>query len=298
MSRYLSMSSLVRPLRPILLGLSLTLLCACQPVILSYSSAELHGDIVWRGEVRIAGDLVVDRDAHLRIEPGTRVLFLPPSPGADRFQVHPHFPGSELIIRGQVVAVGAVDQPIEFRFHKVDGGPGSWGGINVIQSRSGIFRYCLFQQADSALHIQTSNVHIEQSIFRYNKVGLRFHSSDLVALSNLFEENGTAIRFHFGAPKISRNLIRNNDKGLFMTSHPQDYSIHHNSFENNRSYQVVLGEEVPETVLLPENWWGSSALEDIRRQFFDRGVDSDLGSVLIKPVLTRPDDHAGPRWSR
>ncbi len=280
-----------------LLVTSLLLLagCASRPTVVR---GELRGPLVWEGEVRISGDVVLGEGSDLVIRPGTTVLFLDPAPGEDRLSEHPNFPGSELIVRGHLRAEGTASSPITFRHAETSAPAGSWGGINLEKSPGATFRHCRFTQADSALHSQESRALVEQSLFEGNRVGVRFHSSAMRIAHNLFRENGTAIRFHFGAPSILANRLEGNGKGFFITSHPEDYLIEGNSVTGSREYSVVLGEEVPEDVDLAGNYWGSVDPAVIEEGFFDGRREGHLGRVRYRPFVLSPIAEAGPTWNR
>ncbi|ALC16148.1 hypothetical protein DSOUD_1368 [Desulfuromonas soudanensis] len=260
-------------------------------------SGSLEGDHLWRGTVRIAGDLVVAEGAHLVIAPGSEIVFLPPIEGEGEWTEHPHFPGSELIVRGSIAAEGTADKPITFRYLDAAAPPGSWGGVNLVASPHARFRYCRFTQADSALHSQGSTVSVEDSLFENNLVGIRFHSSEISIEHNLLRRNGTAIRFHFGAPVISRNDIRDNDKGFFVTSYPRDYRIEGNNIVGN-GRSVVLGEEVPDDLILAGNFWGETDPARIEDDFVDGRRIDYLGEVLYRPFAGEPFADAGTTWNR
>jgi hypothetical protein len=248
----------------------------------------LTGNLYWENEVLLHGDVVLDAEAVLTIAPGTKVIFEPPRVGEDLYHEHPYFIGSELIIRGRLLALGTAAKPIIFMAADPRGKAGSWGGINIEDSPQAHFAYCQFKQADSALHSRQSVVTVEHSRFSENHVGVRFHDTRLLLENNLFENNGTAIRFHFGAPVIRNNLIRHNNKGLFISEEPRDYQIENNSFIGNSSYQVSLGEGVRNRVDLPNNYWSESAGAPLEARFFDGRTDTWLGRVEYLPVLDQP----------
>ena len=251
-------------------------------------ATEITADELWSGRIEIDGDVVIAANAVVRIAPGTQVVFLPPSAGQDRLIEHPHFVGSELIVRGRLLAEGTAQAPITFRALDPAAPAGSWGAINLVQSVGSRFRHCRFTQADSAIHSQEANVQVACSTFTRNLVGVRFFDSQIKITDNLFRDNGTAIRFHFGAPVIERNLISQNDKGLFVTAFPRDYRIADNAIVASREVQVVLGEEVPDDLLLPDNYWGSVDQQEIRRHFFDGQQSDYLGTVRFEPFLVTP----------
>lgn len=251
-------------------------------------STDITHDELWSGRVEIDGDVVIAENASVRIAPGTQIIFLPPSEGKDRLTDHPHFVGSELIVRGRLLAEGTAAAPITFRALDPAAPAGSWGAINLVQSAGSRFSHCRFTQADSALHSQEADVEVACSTFSRNLVGVRFHSSRIKVTNNIFYNNGTAIRFHFGAPVIEGNLLTENDKGLFVTSFPRDYRISGNAIIASREFQVVLGEEVPEDLLLPGNYWGSPDPKEIRSHFFDGQETDYLGIVRFEPFLSTP----------
>ncbi|HEY5674528.1 MAG TPA: right-handed parallel beta-helix repeat-containing protein [Malonomonas sp.] len=268
---------------------------ATQPVVIT---GELQGQQYWQGIVYLRGDVVLPADAELTIAPGTQVVFLLPEAGEDHFIEHPYFPGSELIVRGQISAIGTAEAPIRFRSSDPQAGAGSWGGINIEDSEAAAFSYCSFQQADSALHARNSWMTVEHSHFFNNLVGIRFHDTDILIENNLLHDNGAAIRFHYGAPVICKNEIRDNQKGLFITSAPWGYTIENNSFLNNRPYQISLGEGVTQPVQLRNNFWGADAVTGLEPYLYDRRVDEWLGPINYLPQRIEPDKDAGIRWNR
>lgn len=259
---------------------------------------ELHGLQRWQGTVYLRGDVVLAADAELIIAPGTRVLFLPPQAGEDLLTGHPYFPGSELIVRGTLLAAGTANQPILFQSADPQAAPASWGGINIEDSERAVFDYCSFQQADSALHARRSWVSVENSHFFNNLVGIRFHDTDFLIEKNLLQNNGAAIRFHFGSPVICKNVIRNNGKGLFITSAPWGYTIENNSFINNRPWQVSLGEGVLDPVMLKNNFWGEDVAALLPNYLYDGRKDDWLGEIRFQPLRSTPDNSAGILWNR
>ncbi len=285
--------------RYLLLGTFCLLLAGClgdrEPLAGSeYVRGVLHGELVWQGVVFVAGDVTLADDVKLTIMPGTRVRFMPPDAGHGGLVEHPHFPGSELIIQGQVSAVGTPSEPVIFEASDPAAPAGAWGAVNLEGSQEAIFEYCIFRQADSAVHSRDSQVYIEQSVFENNLVGIRFHDSEILIEHNLLRNNHTGIRFHFGSPVICENEFRGNNVNLFITSHPRDYHIENNSFGLPSEYHVAFGEEVPEDVLMPRNFWVSSDTVSRDDFFYDGRRSSYLGRVLIEPSRAVPSTQVGP----
>jgi parallel beta-helix repeat protein len=273
---------------------------SCAPTAPDRSSivaGVVRGDVRWQGTVFIDGDVVLEETARLIIAPGTEVVFLPPALGKDLFTESPNFPGSELIIRGAIVAEGTAAKPVIFRHIDPEAPAGSWGGINLLESPGVHFRYVRITQANSAIHSHKSKAIIEDSIVDNNLFGLRFNTTEFVIRNNLLRNNGTAIRFHFGSPTIYNNVITDNEKGIFITSYPNNYQIEGNNIVGNRRYAVVLGEEVPDDARLKGNYWGTDNVEAIKASFFDRQKDDFVGRVLFEPFAEAAFSSAGVSWA-
>jgi hypothetical protein len=271
---------------------------ACTPLQSSHINDSRSEQLIWSGIVFVDQDMVFSAETELIIRPGTEVVFLPASAARDTFQGHPHFTGYELIIYGKVTAVGTAEMPIIFRSIDPNAEAGAWGGINLVQSPGARFEYCQFMQSDSAVHSQNSVVAVEHSIFENNLVGVRFHDSEILVEQNLFQSNQTAIRFHFGAPVICLNVIRNNMRGLFITSYPRDYHIENNSIFENMNGNVILGEEVPDDVQLTRNYWGTTDPDNIAATFYDGQRDDYIGLIQFTPYLHESAVESGVKWSR
>lgn len=280
-----------------LIGLIGLLLTACLAGKAQTVRGVLHGEIVWQGDVLIAEDVVLESDVELTILPGTRVRFLPAEADGGGLTEHPHFPGNELIIKGRIHAVGTPEEPILFEAVEPDASAGFWGAINLVGSPEAVFEYCVFKQADSAVHSWDSQVYIEQSLFENNLVGIRFNESEILIERNLLRNNHTGVRFHFGSPVICENEFSDNSVNLFVTSHPRDYRIENNSFGIPGEYNVVFGEEVPEDVTLSRNYWLQANNSSLEATFYDGRRSSYLGKVLIDPQRKAPSSQVGLSWT-
>ncbi len=257
---------------------------------------ELYGDQTWQGEVLIAGDVTLPAGTTLTILPGTVVRFLPPGDAPANRGDHPYFPGSELNILGTLLAEGKPAAPIVFAAVNEADPPGSWGAVNFAEDSRGVLRYCIFRQADSAIHSRQARVEVSKSLFERNLVGIRFHSSVIRVTDNLLRDNDTGIRFHYGLPTVSSNRFESNRVNLFITAHPYKYLFENNSFGLPREYQVVLGEEVPEDVQLGGNDWEATQADAVIERIFDGHRSPHLGKVTIEPLADIPLETVGPTW--
>ena len=257
----------------------------------------LHGQVIWSGTIYIDGDVTLSNDSSLTILPGTRILFMSSKQVSDRWSEHPNFPGSELIVAGRLHAIGTPDNPIYFEAADQSANAGVWGAVNIEASQEAVFEYCVFRQANSAIHSRDSQVYIEESLFENNLIGIRFHDSEILIEHNLLRNNGTAIRFHYGSPVICENQFANNEINIFVTSYPRDYHIENNTFGDAGNYQIVLGESVPNDFKVSRNFWPLEDAQELSETFFDGRRSSYLGRVIFEPPRTMPSEQAGITWN-
>ncbi len=259
-------------------------------------SGELFGDQTWQGEIMIAGDVTLPAGATLTILPGTVIRFLPPGDAPGNRSDHPYFPGSELNVLGKLLAEGKPEAPIVFASLNEADPPGSWGAVNFAEESQGVLRYCIFRQADSAIHSRKARVEVSKSLFERNLIGVRFHSSPITVTNNLLRDNDTGIRFHYGVPTVTANHFANNRVNLFITAHPYNFKFENNVFGIPREYHVVLGEEVPEDVPLGNNAWEPPTADAVAERIFDGRRSPGLGIVTVEPLIDIPLETVGPMW--
>jgi len=271
-------------------GLFLTLgFTGCSWFAGSVDENILTGNIHWEGEVRIQGKVVIEKGATLTIAPGTRVLFMPYTEENPDQKRGPHeLRGSKLLVHGQLVARGTAYEPIVFSYYDSNAPAGSWGGIKIQDAEEVYFYNCEFRQAMNAIHSCRSWVSIEYSKFENNKVGILFHNARLFIERNLFRNNGTAFYYLSGSPVIAENKIANNDNGLVIADVSEDYLIEKNSFLENRSYNVGLGERVRRSVNLRNNYWGKKAGDASELRLFDGRSSLWKGEINYLPMRTEP----------
>lgn len=259
--------------------------CLSQPV----NSNILNGNIYWEGEVRLQGEVVIGRDAVVTIAPGTRILFMPYLEENPERQRKPHeLRGSRLLVHGKIIARGTAYQPITFSHFDPDAPPGSWGGIKIQDAEEAYFYNCEFRQAMNAIHSCRSWMTIEYSRFEKNQVGILFHNTEILIERNLFRDNGTAVFYLSGAPVICENKIVGNDNGLVIADASNEYRIENNSFFDNRSYNVGLGERVRRSVDLRNNYWGTSDSKTLESKLFDGRSSLWKGEINYLPMRNQP----------
>ena len=90
---------------------------------------QIHQDTTWHGQIVVTADVVVMPGVTLKILPGTVIEFEPSK--SSKIDAYYFSSQTELIIRGQLVAVGTDEQKIVFTSRKSEKTVGDWAGIYI-----------------------------------------------------------------------------------------------------------------------------------------------------------------------
>jgi hypothetical protein len=247
----------------------------------------LTRDEVWRGRVEIRGVVLVERKVHLRIEPGTEVVFLPIDDDGDGIG------DGELNVLGQLTAVGTPERPIVFRAERA--GKKAWTFLHLSGNRESRLENCVFRDAFTGVQLHYVRARVRNCLFVDNHEGLRYSTIRGEISHNDFVGNTVALRFEGRKSKVlvSRNLFRDNDVSVFpVTQGSRDDRFLHNNFYG-REYNVKLGFEQHGDLDFSENYWGTADDYQVRATIFDSSSDPALGTVDIDPFLMSPVKDAG-----
>ena len=182
---------------------------------------EITADTTWSADtIKVIGDLVVNDDVVLTIDPGTHVEF-------QGFY--------EMEVKGTVIAVGAPGDSIIFTCHP-DSTASGWNGLyfydfmgKMMDNDTSTFSCCVFEYGKKfrsndrggVFHIRFyTGLQIERSLFRYN-ISDRYGGSiycgeqaDIVIQNCIFIHNeapdGSAITCHTSDPLIRNNRFISN----------------------------------------------------------------------------------------
>lgn len=286
----------------------------------SIGLVEINEDAVWRGRIRITGDVLVKEGVTLTIMPGTVVRFdtLEPKLEADGGRNmlgldSPYFPGAEIIVRGRIIAVGTTDSPIVFTSSDRAAKPGVWGAINLLGSNGNVIEYCRIFYAYNGIHNHASTAVVLNSVFMENGTALSFKKADfdhpcwMFIEHNVIKGNLSGIAFRYSIAniafndisdnefygiwikegtdsRISYNDIKRNGKGIYLYKAPFT-RINYNNILDNLEYNIAMAELNPNDVDARENWWGTTDSASIAETLFDRSADEELGRVVFEPVM-------------
>jgi nitrous oxidase accessory protein NosD len=231
----------------------------------------------WSGEIRLVRPLIVTRDGSLTLQPGTRVYFDIPDPGAGQD------PEPWILIQGRLVALGTPEQPIVFtskalRNNELD------DMIHLQEAKEAHLRNCIFERGPWALHVHRTPVEILDSEFRNNYGGVRFQGDALVLRGNRFTDNRIGVRCLNASPVVEQNEFTGNLTGVFLREGVANAVLRNNNFSNHE-YDLKLGEAQVQDVDATRNWWAAERPGD---KIFDGHDSEGIGSVATDPVLSAP----------
>ncbi|TFG95956.1 MAG: hypothetical protein E4H13_12740, partial [Calditrichales bacterium] len=109
----------------------------------------ITGSQTWNGTILISGDVTLELNSRLLIEPGTQILF---AANTDLTRSGKDKTRSELIIHGTLIARGLPGKQILFSSAASGKRMGDWYGIEFLHLKSGsTFEYCVVEYAYTGL---------------------------------------------------------------------------------------------------------------------------------------------------
>lgn len=278
-------------------------------------------DTVWEGEVLVKGDVEVPAGVTLTVMPGAVIKFAKVEPfGVTKLSEDKlnHFPRSEIIVNGAILAQGTPEQRIVFTSAESNPEAGDWGAVNMLMSVGNIIQYCDFSYAHTAVHSHSSHAVVVNNNFSHNGVAIgqkNVKETDLKSvlpmMYNTITENGGGILFGGGTdPSIFNNEIKNNSffgiyvkkagkatirynnisnnaKGVIVFA-TKDILLRDNNIENNTDYNLSMLDGQEADIDARMNWWGSTDEQEIKATIHDKASDKALGQVDFSAYLENP----------
>jgi hypothetical protein len=274
-----------------------------EPVLIS--DTVITGDTVWQGEIHVSGVISVKRGATLTVRPGTAVKFK--KVDRDKNNVG----DGEIMVEGRLIAKGTPDRKIIFTSAEKNPKVNDWSYVQFISSDpDNVIENCQFEYAYAGLMIHYANVTISDTLFRNNRRGMHFTSTDMPVDHCTFVDNQIGVYFvrFEGNVRFTNNEIANNDIGVqFVKQHINLVDFENldqgnepprfdgNNIHNNRKYNYSLGEDQGRDINVSGNWWGSANRDVVADTIYDRNSDKTLGRIIFEPFLKTPVTDAGVR---
>jgi len=194
----------------------------------AYSNETLTGTTIWRGRIRIDGQLRLPPEGRLIIMPGAVVEFSKHDTNGDGIGEN------GILIQGALIAKGTRQQPILFRSAEKEPGMGDWDAINILGSdlQRNLIEFCQVEDAYRGLHFHFSAVAVTHSVLRHNYRGLQFQESVVELRDNQFYGNKSGLQCRDSDVVMNRNLLFDNINGANL--YRLNLQATANSFSNNR----------------------------------------------------------------
>ena len=224
------------------------------------NGSTIDSDTTWtraNSPYLLTGDVTVDSGITLTIEPGVTVLFI-----ANLDDTSSHDPyDTELIVNGQLHAVGTAAEPILFTSSSHTPVPGDWGGLRLVGNSSSPNTHTIqhavveYGTVGIAAH-QPMYLSITDSVIQYNFGGINAGNVEsgslLVERCTVADNNGSGIDLYDvqGAVSILNNSITRNSSGL------SSYSYYNNGGGNITFSGNTVSENYSGLSLY---WYGSDA---------------------------------------
>jgi hypothetical protein len=114
----------------------------------TYRTATLSEDTVWRGSILVEGWLVVPPKVTLTLQPGTTVRFKGNNGS-----------GAGLLVQGRLQAFGSQQQPVVLTSLYAEPGAGDWQGVRFVASeKNNVMEHCRIQGAVRGLEVAFSTL--------------------------------------------------------------------------------------------------------------------------------------------
>lgn len=228
-----------------------------------------------RSPYRIISELVVAPEAKLTIEPGVKIYF------AGNIRI---------IIEGTLIAIGKEDEKIVFASEEPD--EFTWHSLYFRSSAgrqpaTSHLSHCIIQNAKFGIYCDSVSPEITFSVISANETGIHLWSSNAKISNNIIIDN-TDNGIYIGSmqPTITNNIITRNRIGIYCDFNPNPI-ISNNRIYQNHEYAIYLRRTATD-IPAPNNWWGTTNLENIRKSIYDKNADTSLGNVFINPILSEP----------
>ncbi len=229
----------------------------------AYTNETLIGNTIWRGRVRIDGQVRLPPEGRLLIMPGTIVEF------SKRDTNNDGIGENGILVQGALIAKGTREQPIIFRSAEKGPRMGDWDSINILGSdqQRNLLEFCQVEQAYRGLHFHFSTVAVTNSVLRQNYRGLQFQESVVELRDNQFYANKSGLQCRDSDVVLTRNQLFDNVNGANL--YRLNLQASANTFANNRwdGLRIREGAATVEENMMVGNRFGMQVADAVFGRF-------------------------------
>lgn len=231
-------------------------------------------------DVYLEYDLIID--SRISIQPGVHVVVDP-----QKF----------ITVIGELSAIGAENNLIQFRGTCYSSTPGYWGGIDFRNNSKSTLSYNMIENAKYGLLYQEFGKHnLIKSILTNNSYGVGiYNGSPILYRNNIYNNTQSGIcLFHDSSPymglyspeRSGKNALYQNPTGLFSHRSTPLLREGHNDFDND--IWNIFTEET-HAISAELNWWGSSQSIEFEDKFNEPQNIHYTPWDINPNILTDPD---------
>lgn len=228
-----------------------------------YTNETLTGNTIWRGRIRVQGQVRVPPEGRLVIMPGTIVEFTFRDTNDDGIGEN------GILVQGGLVAKGTPEKQILFRSAEAEPKKGDWDSINVLGSdqTKNLIEFCQIEDGYRGLHFHFANVSVTNSVLRNNYRGMQFQESLVEVRDTHFYANKSAVQARDSEVVFRHNSIYGNVNGANLFR--MNVGVESNLFANNQwdGLRIREGAATVEHNLMVANRYGLLVADTVFGKF-------------------------------
>ncbi|MEW6086987.1 MAG: right-handed parallel beta-helix repeat-containing protein [bacterium] len=236
-------------------------------------------DMTWKNDVQVRGIIQIEKGAKLTILPGIKVEFVHVDKNNDGYGE------TGLVVYGNIIAEGKPDKPVIFTSASSAKNKNDWQGIYIETSNDSLFKNCIIEYANKALHLHFSPIVISNCELRFNQGAVHFRDSNVMFDHNYIHHNIIGLRIWNSDPIIVSNTIKDNQTGIFLAEGIKKIFVQNNNIYKNSEYNMGLGEPQKDDINAQNNYWGINDFKDIEKKIYDKLDSEYLGRVIYSPYF-------------
>lgn len=228
-----------------------------------YTNETLMGTTIWRGRIRVDGQVRLPPEGRLIIMPGTAIEFSKHDTNGDSIGEN------GILIQGSLIAKGTKEQPIIFRSAEKSPQMGDWDSINILGSdlQRNLIEFCQVEDAYRGFHFHFSAVAVTNCVLRNNYRGAQFQESVVELRDNQFYNNKSGLQCRDSDVTLTRNQLFGNLVGANL--YRLNLQARENLFANNRwdGLRIREGAATVEQNLMIGNRFGLQVADAVFGRF-------------------------------
>lgn len=191
--------------------------------------------------------------------------------------------GPGIIVRGRLIAVGDIDNKIQFAGLEKEQGHTIWDGIRFDNTHDADSKliHCKIKHARAAVTTISSSPTISNNTITQNETGIviREFAKPIVRQNTIVDNHKVGILCERSDPQILENFISDNNGGGIVCRNAKPI-IKNNSIANNGTSDLSAEDKSAYQLVALDNWWGSTDYAAIKARI--------KGNINYAKILDAP----------